>query len=71
MKFQAWYAMEGDNSAREIEMAGGVKTNPPDVAPIEQHGAIDAFRVTDIDSRCIPEPPTPKVRRFAEARFNG
>lgn len=46
MKFQACYAMEGDNSVREIEMAGGIKTNRPDAAPIEQHGAIDAFRVT-------------------------
>jgi hypothetical protein len=33
-------------SAREIEIAGGVKTNGPGVAPIEQHGAIDSLRVT-------------------------
>jgi hypothetical protein len=33
-------------SAREIEIAGGIKTNGPGVAPIEQHGAIDSFRVT-------------------------
>ena len=33
-------------SAREIEIAGGIKTNGAGVAPIEQHGAIDALRVT-------------------------
>ena len=33
-------------SAREIEIAGGIKTNGPGVAPIEQHGAIESFRVT-------------------------
>ncbi len=33
-------------SAREIEIAGGIKTNGPGVAPIEQHGVIDSFRVT-------------------------
>jgi hypothetical protein len=33
-------------SAREVEIAGGVKTNGPGVAPIEQHGAIDSLRVT-------------------------
>src|SRR4029079_3600769 len=33
-------------SAREIEIAGGVKTNGAGVAPIEQHGAIDALRIT-------------------------
>jgi hypothetical protein len=33
-------------SAREIEIAGGVKTNGPGVAPIEQHGAIDSLRVS-------------------------
>ncbi len=33
-------------SAREIEIAGGVKTNGAGVAPIEQHGAIDSLRVT-------------------------
>lgn len=32
-------------SAREIEIAGGIKTNGPGVAPIEQHGAIDSLRV--------------------------
>ena len=32
-------------SAREIEIAGGIKTNGPGVAPIEQHGAI-SLRVT-------------------------
>ncbi len=33
-------------SAREIEIAGGVKTNGAGVAPIEQHGAIESLRVT-------------------------
>jgi hypothetical protein len=33
-------------SAREIAIAGGVKTNGAGVAPIEQHGAIDSLRVT-------------------------
>ena len=33
-------------SAREIEIAGGVKTNGAGVAPIEQHGAIDSLRVS-------------------------
>ena len=33
-------------SAREIEIAGGVKTNGAGVAPIEQHGAINSLRVT-------------------------
>jgi len=33
-------------SAREIEIAGGIKTNGKGVAPIENHGAIEAFRVT-------------------------
>lgn len=33
-------------TAREIEIAGGVKTNGAGVAPIEQHGAIDSLRVT-------------------------
>ena len=33
-------------SAREIEIAGGIKTNGAGVAPIEQHGAIDSLRVT-------------------------
>lgn len=33
-------------SAREIEIAGGIKTNGPGVAPIEQHGAIDSLCVT-------------------------
>jgi hypothetical protein len=33
-------------SAREIEIAGGVKTNGAGVAPIEQHGAIDALRIS-------------------------
>ncbi len=32
-------------SAREIEISGGIKTNSPGVAPIEQHGAIDSLRV--------------------------
>jgi hypothetical protein len=32
-------------SAREIEILGGIKTNGPGVAPIEQHGAIDTLRV--------------------------
>lgn len=33
-------------SAREIEIAGGIKTNGPGVSPIEQHGAIESLRVT-------------------------
>jgi hypothetical protein len=33
-------------SAREIEVAGGIKTNGPGVSPIEQHGAIESLRVT-------------------------
>jgi len=33
-------------SAREIEIAGGIKTNGPGVSPIEQHGAIDSLRVS-------------------------
>lgn len=33
-------------SAREIEIAGGIKTNGSGVAPIEQHGAIESLRVT-------------------------
>ena len=33
-------------SAREIEIAGGVKTHGPGVSPIEQHGAIESLRVT-------------------------
>ena len=32
-------------SAREIEISGGVKTNGKGVAPIENHGEIDTFRV--------------------------
>ena len=32
-------------SAREIEVAGGIKTNGAGVAPIEQHGAIESLRV--------------------------
>jgi hypothetical protein len=33
-------------SVREIEIAGGVKTNGAGVSPIEQHGAIDSLRVS-------------------------
>jgi hypothetical protein len=33
-------------SAREIEIAGGIKTNGAGVAPIEQHGAIESLRVS-------------------------
>jgi hypothetical protein len=33
-------------SAREIEIAGGVKTNAPNVPPIEQEGKVDSFRIT-------------------------
>lgn len=33
-------------SAREIEIAGGIKTNGSGVAPIEQYGEIDSLRVT-------------------------
>jgi hypothetical protein len=32
-------------SAREIEIAGGIKTNGSGVAPIEQYGAIESLRV--------------------------
>ena len=32
-------------SAREIDIAGGIKTNAAGVAPIEQHGAIESLRV--------------------------
>jgi hypothetical protein len=32
-------------SAREIEIGGGIKTNAPGMAPIEQHGSIDTLRV--------------------------
>jgi hypothetical protein len=32
-------------SAREIEVGGGIKTNAPAMAPIEQHGSVDTFRV--------------------------
>jgi hypothetical protein len=32
-------------SAREIEIAGGIKTNGAGVAPIENHGAIETLRV--------------------------
>jgi hypothetical protein len=33
-------------SARDIKIAGGIKTNGAGVAPIEQHGQIDSLRVT-------------------------
>lgn len=33
-------------SAREIEIAGGIKTNGKGVSPIENHGAIETFRVS-------------------------
>jgi hypothetical protein len=33
-------------SAREIEIAGGIRTNGAGVPPIEQHGAIETLRVT-------------------------
>lgn len=33
-------------SAREIDIAGGIKTNGPGVAPLEQHGTIESLRVT-------------------------
>jgi hypothetical protein len=33
-------------SAREIEIAGGIKTNGPGVAPIEQHGAVESLRIS-------------------------
>jgi hypothetical protein len=33
-------------SAREIDISGGIKTNGPGVSPIEQHGAIETFRVS-------------------------
>jgi hypothetical protein len=33
-------------SARAIEIDGGVKTNAPNVAPIEQEGAIESLRIT-------------------------
>ena len=33
-------------SAREIDISGGVKTNGAGVSPIEQHGAIETFRIS-------------------------
>ncbi len=33
-------------SAREIEIAGGIKTNGAGVAPIEQHGSIETLRIS-------------------------
>ena len=33
-------------SAREVEIAGGIKTHGPGVTTIEQHGAIDTLRIT-------------------------
>lgn len=33
-------------SAREIEISGGIKTNAPGVAPMEQHGAIETLRIS-------------------------
>jgi hypothetical protein len=33
-------------SAREIEIAGGIKTNGPGVPPIEQHGSVETLRVS-------------------------
>jgi hypothetical protein len=33
-------------SAREIDVSGGIKTNGPGISPIEQHGAIETFRVS-------------------------
>ena len=38
-------------SAREIEIAGGVKTNAPGVSPIELQGAIESFRITEASMR--------------------
>jgi len=32
-------------SAREIEIGGGIRTNGPGVAPIEQHGSIESLRI--------------------------
>jgi len=32
-------------SAREIEITGGIRTHGPGVSPIEQHGAIESFRI--------------------------
>jgi hypothetical protein len=32
--------------AREIDIAGGVKTNGAGVSPIEQHGAIETFHIS-------------------------
>jgi hypothetical protein len=33
-------------SAREIEINGGIKTNGPGVSPLEEHGAIESFRIS-------------------------
>jgi hypothetical protein len=33
-------------SAREIEIAGGIKTNGAGADPTEQHGSIDSLRVS-------------------------
>ena len=34
-------------SAREIEIHGGIRTNGAGIAPLEQHGAIESFRIAD------------------------
>jgi hypothetical protein len=38
-------SIEPGGSAREIDISGGIKTHGAGVAPIEQHGSIETFRV--------------------------
>lgn len=38
-------SIKAGGSAREIEIAGGIKTNGSGVPPIEQHGTIESLRV--------------------------
>ena len=46
LKLSAIALSKPGGSVREIEIAGGIKTNGPGVAPIEQHGPIDSLRVS-------------------------
>jgi hypothetical protein len=40
------FSIKPGGSAREIEISGGIRTNGPGVAPIEQHGSVETFRVS-------------------------
>ena len=40
-------------AAREIDISGGIKTHGTDVSPIEQHGAVESFRVTGVASQQV------------------